>query len=156
MVTAGPYQVLRAESGATLVVKSGRRRAPEQTVTLEYCEAPASGTWADIAKNHLQEIAGGTVTVRYQRHGLLRNPTIIGPDGEPQITNEAFADLEAEITEARGPLTGTVIGESGIVTNLAMIEGGYVRCSKDAPKEWQKVGALAEKKKLGLWSEKVR
>ncbi len=129
--------VVRADTGASLVCKSDRKRAREQTVTLEKIEAPITGKWADVSRDHLKEIAGGKVMVKYLKHGILRDEA---------------EEIASDEMEARGPLIGVVTGESGIVLNLAQVEGGYAKCVSGAPEDWNAAQNRARKAKLGVWS----
>lgn len=154
--TVGPLEVISVENGAAIVVKEkGRRprksgKGGEQIVTLANIEAPSTGDWVQKSTEHLKGLAGAKVTVEVERHGILRSDT--GDDSQPEaIEKEAL--LESEEVAAHGPLSGKVLGESGINLNLAQIEGGYARCTADAPKDWLAAEKLAKKKKLGMWSK---
>jgi len=180
IITAGPYDVVDSPTGASLVVAAGRR-GRTRTIILAGVAVPASGAFAQVSADHLRGMAGGSITVQYERHGLLRGeapgdflawfeehapgceicsipPTPKEP--EPQFCEEAQSRLESllvdEPLEARGPLTGLVFGASGINLNLAQIAGGYAKITAgyDAPKEWREAEAEAKKQKLGVWGGK--
>jgi len=141
--TVGPYEVLSAETGASLKVKISKRR--DRQVILDMIAAPAEGNpFSSASADNLRKLAGKSVTVQYERRGLFRSSDGL-VDGEVQP--------EADGAEARGILTGIVFGGSGINLNLAQVEAGYARCHDDGPKEWEKAEAKAKKLGFGIWSE---
>lgn len=136
IVTVGPFDVIAVGSGASLTVKSGRRG--ERQVTLQGISAPATGQWVEVSRKHLEEMAGATVTVQYEKHGFRSESD----------------ESKDETVESRGPLTGTIIGASGINCNESQVAGGYADCDDAAPKSLQKAKAEAVKAKRGIWSAK--
>ena len=180
--TAGPFDVAEVLTGASLTVEAGRR-GRTHTIFLSGVQAPASGPLAQVSADHLRGMAGSTITVQYEKHGLFRGEAkstsetieyVIGPDGERQITAAGYAALEKQIeeaqaslpqqeeelpaaaetpVEARIPSSGIVFGASGINLNIAQIAGGYADCTSDAPEEFQDAKAKAQKDKLGIWSK---
>lgn len=216
IVTLGPYEVVSVETGASLTVKTRKRRTKQ--VILQHIATPAVGEqWHNDSVDSMRTMAGSSVTVQVRRRGLFRST---GPDdtctsrleeealipaanqtaeGEIQPEEEGveardpteeqvwewmawfsihfdeckrcrqpptrentqpFCDVAQqkhdevfdERIDVRGPLIGTVFGESGICLNLAMIEAGYARCNEGAPKEWVKAEAKAKKLGFGIWS----
>ena len=175
IATYGPYEVVSVDGGASMTVKTGRKR--ERSVTLEKI-SPPDDQWADISKKHLAEMAGGKITVRIERRGILRSVSDeesaymswyndhydhcdfcrLSPGVGPQICQEAkdrHDRMQERVVdlEAKGPLVGVCFGESGINLNLEQVKGGYAVCSPDAPKDWIKAQAEAKTAKKGLWSE---
>jgi len=156
VVIAGPYEFVSADTGASLTVKVGRRRTRQ--VILQDIAAPSSGLFSSTSTSRLQEMAGQTITVQYEKRGLFRSDadgSLL--DGEAVVQPETAGDGEVQQedvgTEARGPLMGIVFGSSGINLNLAQVEAGYATCHEDAPKEWKAAEAKAKKLKFGIWSE---
>jgi hypothetical protein len=137
VITAGPYKVLSVDTGASITVAAGRKDKRTNTVQLQYVQAPATGKWFQLSIDHLKEIAGESVTVQYEKHGLFR-----GTEEESK-----------EEVEARGPMVGIVFGHSGIDLNLDQINNGYADCTEDAPKLYRTARNQAKKSKAGIWSK---
>ena len=72
VVTAGPYKVLSVDTGASITVATGRKDRRTSTIQLQYVQAPATGKWFQLSIDHLKEIAGESITVQYEKHGLFR------------------------------------------------------------------------------------
>lgn len=133
IVTAGPYGVVAVPTGASVTVQAGRR-GRTLTIRLIGVAAPASGPMAQVSADHLRGLAGATITVQYERRGLLR--------GEDE-TDDA--------PEARVPDAGIVFGASGVNTNLEQVKAGLASCHQDAPDEWKATEKIAKKSGLGMW-----
>jgi len=153
---------ITADTGASLtVVTEVRRRTKELKVILKGIAAPMIGSeWADTSRKHLEEMAGGWITVKYEKRGLIRSddPQVSRLDDAAVVRSseiEVIGEVQPEDVgvEARGPLIGVVYGESGILLQEAQVEGGYARCNPEAPDDWKKAEAKAKKLKQGIWSE---
>jgi len=111
LVTVGPYEVVSVDTGASLTVRTGRRRT--KVVILEGIESPALADWmGDSSRQNLEKLAGGTVTIDYYKRGLFRSTAEDNPhasllDGEavvqPETEGIGKVQQEEEGTEARGP-----------------------------------------------------
>jgi hypothetical protein len=137
VVTAGPYKILSVDTGASITVAAGRKDKRTNTIQLQYVQAPATGKWFQLSIDHLKEIAGESVTVQYEKHGLFRGT----------------AEESKEEVEARGPMVGIVFGHSGIELNLDQVNNGYADCTEDAPKLYRTARNQAKKLKTGIWSK---
>lgn len=113
--------------------------------SLAYCDV-AQAKWSKIEEDYKD-------FKPYKQPCMCINTSVV--EGRSPVSREMtdaeFEKMEAEL--GRGPLSGTVTGASGINLNLAQIEGGYAKCSVDAPADWKAAEKVAKKKKLGLWSK---
>lgn len=104
IVTYGPYDVVSVDSGIGMTVKVGRRDKSTRQVILDAISIPADTKWADVAKGHLKELAGGSVTVQAEKHGIFResdsNAHASLQDGRADVEVLQEGDSGAE---ARGP-----------------------------------------------------
>lgn len=133
------YEVVRAETGASLTVKAGRKRT--NTVYLAGIAAPpVNSKHAEASRQNLERLAGGTIRVETTRTGLFRGEA---PEEEPAD------DVMAE----RAPIVGIVYGSSGVCLNRQQVAEGWATCNDSAPAEWWDVQKDARKNKRGLWKE---
>ncbi len=179
VVVVGPYEVVSVDGPAALTVKARGKRTRQ--VMLVGVAAPDEAKWVVISKDHLKEMAGGKVTVQYERHGIVRGnelteesvaefwawwelhaeacPICLLPptyeEPELKFCEEAKKRWDAmEMAVARGCLIGLVFGESGINLNIAQVQGGYAKCAVDASEELLAAERDAEQAKRGLWAGK--
>jgi len=144
LVTVGPFKVVSIDTGASITVAAGLRDRRHETIRLQFIEAPAEGGPATVSTEHLRGLAGDSITVQYERHGIFRDDahnSLRRQDEEIEA-----ADETPEILDARVPLVGIVFGFSGINLNLAQVSGGYAACSADAPDNFKAAERAAKKK----------
>jgi endonuclease YncB( thermonuclease family) len=88
------YEVVRAETGASLTVKAGRKRT--NTVHLAGIAAPPVGSkYAEAARQSLERLAGGTIVIEMPRGGLFRcdaHDSLRRQEEEPEATADSAAD----------------------------------------------------------------
>jgi endonuclease YncB( thermonuclease family) len=138
------FEVVDAVNGAALTCKAGLAGRREITVSLESIQAPADGQpFAGESKANLQKLAGKQIRVETQRGRLF---------GEPN-SEEQSEDTQGTV-EARGPIVGTIYGESGVCLNLAQVAFGWATCTDAAPKSWKQAETSAKKARVGIWKEK--
>jgi hypothetical protein len=150
-VTEGPFDVIRAESGKSLVVEGGTKRRPsERQVTLANIEIPQGV--AEKAKANLEKLAAGSVTVTIEKHGIFRSDA---PDSlRRQDDGPREAAETPEAVESRGPLEG-VVSAAGVNLNLAQVAAGFAQCTPDAPDDWKAAQYRVEhggKERPSTWS----
>jgi endonuclease YncB( thermonuclease family) len=117
------FEVDSVENGATIIVKTGLRERRTAAVTLADIVAPADGQpLAEQSRANLQRLAGRTVRVEHD--GLLR----------------------------RGPMVGTVYGQSGAVLQEEQLRAGLARALDGAPAGWRGIEAEARGARRGLWA----
>jgi endonuclease YncB( thermonuclease family) len=127
-------EVASVLNGATILVKAGLRDRRSETVTLQDIATPESSSpFSEASRANLERLAGATIRVEVDRHGLFR--------GEP------------EEMESRGPICGTVYGESNVCCNLAQVMAGMASCLPSADKVWKAAETKAKKEKLGIWGK---
>jgi hypothetical protein len=179
IVTLGPYRVLSVSGGACLIVEGGRR-GREVPVLLANCEAPPlEADFGIRSAKQLTALAGGSITIRYEKRRIFSS----GQANLPAAVSSAVEDSEdgengdtvsiddfdyeelakgkkelgvgyAAIRGRRGVLTGVVFGATGINLNLAQLTGGWADCGPDAPADYRKAKADAQKNKRGIWAKK--
>jgi hypothetical protein len=145
LVTVGPYKVVSVDGPTSITVAAGLRGKQTQLVRLQFIETTSGGD-ASIATDHLRGMAGDSITVQIEKHGIFRDDAQDGQRRLDEESSEETTEVPA-LVEARQPIVGVAFGFSGINLNLAMIEVGYVTCSPDAPAHFKAAEKAANKKR---------
>jgi len=150
------YEVVRATTGASIEVEAGIRGRRTETVGLANIAAPSPGlVMAEASRQSLEKLAGKIIRVEIERTGLFRGEPSEAQASQRRLdaTPETTAD-SVSLVESRGPIVGTVYGESGTCLNFQQVADGMAECLPTAPKEWRAAEKQARKLKLGIWGAK--
>ncbi|MFA5056508.1 MAG: hypothetical protein WC485_00205 [Opitutaceae bacterium] len=82
-----------------MTVKTGRRRTA--VVQLAGIDQPPAGKWADEARKHLEQVAGSSVTVTCEKHGIFRSDSS-GQSSLPVAEPSAAEEPETPVGENGG------------------------------------------------------
>src|SRR3990167_6756170 len=148
--------VLSVPTGASIEAATGRQNRYKHptTVTLKGVAAPVDGPLAEQSRVNLERMAGKTIRVEMERHGLFSSDAHTSlrrqEDAVGGATAEAPPGAQDEADEgvqARGPLVCVDYGESGLCLNTEQLAMGMAKLLPDGPKEWRRFEAGAKKQK---------
>jgi len=150
------YTVVSVLTGATIEVATGLRDRRTVTVTLLGIAAPIDGPLAEQSRANLQRLAGATIRVETDRHGLLRADPYDSQrrlDENGEATAESPVEPEPDPVASRWPVVGVVFGESGACLNVEQLASGMAKALDGTPKEWRKIEDAARKQRIGIWRD---